>query len=386
MMWGDVEVCWNWVGLASEWIRTNGYYLMRSYPMAGVYNAYLMHSMHTGAKDTDSLSFLWLMGLTRQFEATDPRDRVFALLGLPTTDTDPDHDPLFMEPDYALPLLQIYKRLVIRIVHQSRNLKILTAVQHGPLLKEEFPSWVPQWHYSYTHTLAPSAPGVNHAAAADVPLFLEDLHAGSANTLTATGLSIDTISEASRVMSDEDFSLPGTHRLHQIWAKHFEKLGACSTRESLEKVYCWTVTAGKDWYGMLVEDSESHWADFLTYWRKFDPVDPSLVSTYEQKPRDAAHDESQDGDADRFLEAASNACSGRRIFITSKGHVGLGPAALRTDDRVFVLFGSIVPFVLRRKNLQFQLVGECYVNDLMQGEAISEWRKGHLTDEKFELR
>jgi hypothetical protein len=44
----------------------------------------------TGGRGIREMSVLRLLGLTRQFEATDARDRVFGVLGLVTSDTDPD--------------------------------------------------------------------------------------------------------------------------------------------------------------------------------------------------------------------------------------------------------------------------------------------------------
>jgi len=55
----------------------------------------------------------------------------------------------------------------------------------------------------------------------------------------------------------------------------------------------------------------------------------------------------------------------------------LGPEAAREGDVVAVLFGGIVPFVLRPFEVPegrkcWKLVGECFVPGLMQGEAVEE--------------
>jgi hypothetical protein len=39
-------------------------------------------------------------------------------------------------------------------------------------------------------------------------------------------------------------------------------------------------------------------------------------------------------------------------------------------DTLCVLFGSSVPFILRRLTEGYQLVGECYVRDIMEGEVV----------------
>lgn len=63
----------------------------------------------------------------------------------------------------------------------------------------------------------------------------------------------------------------------------------------------------------------------------------------------------------------------RSFFVTKEGHIGLGPAATQKDDKVCLLAGGQVPFVLRKKNEEnerYQVIGECYVHDLMDG---SHW-------------
>ena len=39
-----------------------------------------------------------------------------------------------------------------------------------------------------------------------------------------------------------------------------------STTEGDQEALCWTMTAGRDWYGHLILDHESHFGDFLELW------------------------------------------------------------------------------------------------------------------------
>jgi hypothetical protein len=64
--------------------------------------------------------------------------------------------------------------------------------------------------------------------------------------------------------------------------------------------------------------------------RKIDDVQGSRYGSKLRTFHDFADREG--GDHDRFLEAASNACVGRRLFVTERGDLGLGPGAL---DRGF---------------------------------------------------
>jgi hypothetical protein len=89
----------------------------------------------------------------------------------------------------------------------------------------------------------------------------------------------------------------------------------------------------------------------------------------------------------RYRDSAARVCNKRKFFSTAKRLFGLGPGALRPSDFIAVLLGADVPFVIRevpeegeesedvrrRENRpvpmdrKFQLIGECYVDGLMQG-------------------
>ena len=77
----------------------------------------------------------------------------------------------------------------------------------------------------------------------------------------------------------------------------------------------------------------------------------------------------------------------RKFLVTEKKDwIGLAPMASRIGDVVCILYGCSVPVVLRPDadgGKWWQLVGECYVHGMMDGEAIvgSEGR-----GEEFEIR
>jgi hypothetical protein len=75
-----------------------------------------------------------------------------------------------------------------------------------------------------------------------------------------------------------------------------------------------------------------------------------------------------------FSHRIINACIGRKPFRTQQGYIGLGPHIARHGDIVCVLLGAHVPFILRPVGDQYQLLGECYVHGIMDGEALEEGR------------
>jgi hypothetical protein len=62
--------------------------------------------------------------------------------------------------------------------------------------------------------------------------------------------------------------------------------------------------------------------------------------------------------------------TGRLLFISDNGFLGLVPNNAESGDEIVLFFGAVTPFVLRRgQNEYYRLIGECYVYGIMNGEA-----------------
>jgi len=122
--------------------------------------------------EAGGIAMLELLNNTRTFQATDPRDKIFAVVGLAS-----DLDPAFVETfvDYEKTLVQVQTELAVWFLRQNRRaatmlLSYVEAVGHSDLL----PSWVPDWtgeglsqcslaatYYSYEDFMAMPNPVVN---------------------------------------------------------------------------------------------------------------------------------------------------------------------------------------------------------------------------------
>ena len=66
---------------------------------------------------------------------------------------------------------------------------------------------------------------------------------------------------------------------------------------------------------------------------------------------------------------------GRLPFVTRNGHLGLSSDRIMKGDKIAIIAGSQVPFVLRpRDKGQFSVVSEAYVDGIMDG-VIGETSK-----------
>lgn len=71
-------------------------------------------------------------------------------------------------------------------------------------------------------------------------------------------------------------------------------------------------------------------------------------------------------DASRMATGA-----GRKLFVTTQGRVGIGPALMTTADVIIIAYGGETPYVLRPipGTQEYLFLGDCYIHNLMDGTA-----------------
>lgn len=74
------------------------------------------------------------------------------------------------------------------------------------------------------------------------------------------------------------------------------------------------------------------------------------------------------------LVPASSYLGNRRLVRTDEGDIALCPKETAVNDKLVLLQGSDVPFILRPIGEHWQIVGECYAHVLMDGSAWDESR------------
>lgn len=94
-----------------------------------------------------------------------------------------------------------------------------------------------------------------------------------------------------------------------------------------------------------------------------------------------------------FTDCCVSRSHGRSFVITRKGYIGIAPFGTRVGDKVTVLQGGTVPFVLRERavspeegsdgaagqaessKVRCEFVGEAFVLGIMEGQAVTQARK-----------
>jgi hypothetical protein len=314
-------------------------------------------------------NILEVLDNARDFLATDPRDKVYALLSMHSFAE--QCRPL--DADYTKPAIQVFRDLTENIVKNSESLNILSHVQHDK--KIETPSWIPRWDKK-------TPTDVINTFDSEWGTRYNDYMPPSFNkeycSIAVIGIKFDSVVEVKKIDTERlvplDFPHAGDDRL-TFWRDEFS-IDHTSPSDSIRS-HSMVFTVGKDSSLKRVNEKirGASLQHFLSLVSKANPPSSSLKS-YPQ-------------DVHEFVVTVNHINKGWSFFKTIQGHIGLGLDCLWIGDIVCILFGAGVPFILRPEDDHYLLVGECYVHGIMDGEAIKKWREGKLgavKAESFEIR
>lgn len=275
----------------------------------------------------------------RGLNASDPRDNVYALLGLAS-----DMSTSKFLPDYSKSTGEVYKHLTREIVKRHNNLTIICASQPSATSRSALPSWTPDWSAPWMSFCLARAPyNACSNSMADVT-FSKDL-----SRMRATGRHLATIESMSAVYESSEPTLI----------------------EWLKRVHNWRTLIG-DW------DAGSRPFAFdnfrQIYSRNVMGSEPAYpVDLSAQTPKRAT--KSPKKDLMKFETHMNSMCWNRRL-ATMKQHgwllEGLVPANAVAGDKIVILYGCRVPVVLRRSGADdWNFVGDAYVAGNMYGQAFN---------------
>lgn len=124
---------------------------------------------------------LELLMISREYEATDPRDKIYGVLGLARESIEGDsstetnrfpegqHEPPRFVVDYSKTVSEVYQHLAKYLINRDRNLDVLCilSTHRGPG-SSDLPTWTPDWRVSTAHANVTDCwdyIGMKHAAA-----------------------------------------------------------------------------------------------------------------------------------------------------------------------------------------------------------------------------
>lgn len=319
--------------------------------------------------------FYSLESLNANFDSTDPRDRIYALLGL---DTAKKYRDVF-RPDYGIKVEDLYVKVAREMIMKEDNIRFLHYAGISYQRSLSLPSWVPDWtslpksliqHIDLSGRFLQKGYAEVHQ-----PRFSFD--PSSPSILTLYGRINDSISLIIRDPYPD--LLPSPKRPHYETAAPYidavMRLVHATHPESVGKP-----PHELPWLKQLMETlsaTGSPLGDFWTARHKEVVHDLGTVRTWTvtqvgfmeflERLRRWSCDRyvvpEQSVEESDFGRLFLNAATGRRFYVSSAGHFGLAAGDARVGDYVCAFEGHRVPFVVRPvdevdKSKGVYLVGE----------------------------
>ncbi|CAN9346683.1 unnamed protein product [Alternaria alternata] len=342
-----------------------------------------------------------LLNLVRGAKATDARDKVYGILGLldPAISAD-------IAPDYSLSDQEVYTNFMKSVIKRSGRLDEIAYV--GTHVEKAWTSWVPDWRLPF---------GRHHirylrsrSASGNEPMKVRFVEQGKNSTLlVCSGLQVDIVdgtavepplhrSTQSRYALDKygsrksealqqtllmghPIATPGTIMGYPKATTGVLKPGVI--RDVLFKIP-WPLehTSSSRRPKICQSSYFQRFDEFRKHNRGFCIGGQSFESFFP-----AAHNKRLKVELTlRHLRLAMLSLDQRALITTETGYLGLAPAAVRQGDVVAILFGCRFPMVLRPYlDDMYQVIGECYIHELMDGEILSQERDGHVSPREFVL-
>ena len=376
---------WDDIGRTAQYLVSSGFFRA----MQDIYGrqgkptfASTIQNCRARVKLDEDRSLTLLLSSVRRFKATDPRDKIYSLLGLVKDQKDLEPhgkvDNNIIHADYSSSVDTTFRRVTKSLIKHEKALALLSTVEDASLrVTLNLPSWVPDYAVWQEVTILgmPDNPH-KYYAGGDEPLSLYDSDLDTNHdTLSLAGYEMDSVIQIGKYndyKSIEDSESEVLMSWFQLIATLPESYCNGEPRDDVT----WRTFIGN--VGGTTHPAHADYArHFLAFLHRFLKDENDLrkaIGILNAGTRTSAWQETgMAGDLHLYTTSFVYIAGLRRLFVTEKGYIGLGAKSVQTGDKVFVFPGGLVPFVLRTSiEGDYHLVGEAYVHGIMRGEALKD--------------
>jgi Heterokaryon incompatibility protein (HET) len=336
-------------------------------------------------------TLLYALKRSRDFKATDPRDKVYCLLSLIEEFI---RDKPRLDPVYAAQTVATtYTNVAIQLLEEGEDLYLLSCIE-GKLFQhiDNLPSWVPDWICGKSTGLLIA--GYKRYFASGTMTQRPQIDV-SALTLSLRGIKVDEVTIVGegkhQVLDGQPFSgwleivtsLPrwyrevpeeagGEHRVEVFW-----RTILTNTTGRPPKIIN---PGGWELQSSFVKWLQDKVRDQLRHPEHPEGENLSKLCADLLGPGDMcpASDGSQKtiGSQDIEFETRLAWAKHLRLFRTRSGYLGLGSECVQEGDSVWIIPSSRVPLIFRparkegKGGNRWQLVGGTYLHGVMNGEIV----------------
>ncbi|KAK7455198.1 hypothetical protein VKT23_011072 [Stygiomarasmius scandens] len=325
-----------------------------------------------------------LILISKSSLATEPRDRIYALLGMMK-----EEDREAIAVDYRKPVPVVYAEAMAHIFEKGQGPFFLSGMfLQGIPSPPGWPSWVPDfaaqcatsrynskqisgdWFHP-RHGDGVSGPGAD----ADNGRVLDDM-----KTLKVEGMFVDVVDEVLLFEQTIDGCLQQLPQVEFLADQAKSRVPRDLTlRDYFSKFKC-----KESLWQTLVMNRRQGYAKPEIAPQSFENMYEfirgrcELPPEFEREGSECAEDYVQE-----YKSNLSNILPKCVFFTTESGFVGLGMPGIQKGDHVTIWFGAPVPFIIRpitSKEGFYNLIGVAYVAGIMDGEMVDEIYCEDLTD------
>ncbi|KAL6705440.1 hypothetical protein ACN47E_006705 [Coniothyrium glycines] len=302
--------------------------------------------------------------------STDPRDKVYALLGLLQANCLPTAQPC----SYSINVVDLFAGVTVDLIRYEEGLRALLGAGGVSPTTLELPSWVIDFTYLdvigrrqlkwWTHShrywafsaCGQSKPGIKVSK--------------DKRRLALNGIHFDEIvavNEVYRVREDEVI------KEHRLWNNMLSAQKLVQLHEysgTTVRLY----PAGGSWHSAM--------------WRTM--IGDLVMAEYPVERANDHHESRFNGiwsrlkqgkpvkESNVLFESLCGILPNHAFFVTKEGYLGIGPPHTQPGDWVWIFHGGQVPFIMRKHHKMvaddgvhwLSLVGDCYLHGIMDGEAL----------------
>ncbi|KAG8529653.1 uncharacterized protein KY384_005134 [Bacidia gigantensis] len=333
---------------------------------------------------------IFIRGL--DLDATDPRDKVFALLSFAKETSDLRHIDPSIRPDYNKSPARVFADLTRWWISTNKSLRVLSATHLS--LGRTWQRLSPYQDFSHTTEANGRASwSVWHDGKSSWTRGTLGLASSCPYTASGThGMDLDALWQPNDPMLLRLNGRP-ISKINEIstfpyfpFVKHIDNPdhNADSPYQEMYDAYValfdplnWKAT----WSSPLQRN------DFLQYQRP----DTEHETASKRHEHFAAHAHWDPRAGGYVVKDMAVGCHNPCFFRTQEGYRGLCPSATRPEDIIVVLEGGQVPYLLRPQpqtgtgdgtttagsSQQYAFIGECFLQGFMHGRAVDEQKDGH---------
>lgn len=325
-------------------------------------------------------SLFELLRATGWFCASDPRDKIFALMGIAG-----DSSELAIPTNYELPYENICVTVSEALIRKY-GLSMLSfnagCADHHGRVNPSLPSWCSDWRLGTSYTLVKDRPAARNSfnACGTLKGTTQVIFDRTRGRMSLIGTIVDStrhVRECDVTAFDSNHKHAVSQLLSQLRSlSSFQKASSWSNVSAYveQALFCVPIAHQGPVPSISIPDSQGRSQElFEAYDALSGEIPKSSNSPSEPCPL---------GRLNPYVQEVIRRAAGRAIFACENNYLGLGPVSMQKGDLVCIFQDSSVPSIIRSlRNGCFLYIGEAYVHGIMHGEYFN--RSKHFDHRTF---